>query len=258
MTIRMTATRSALLAAFLSASLVLPGCYKAEAEKEKTRANTAEEKLKGLEAELSKAKSDIQAAAMRAQQAEAQFRTISSGATLVTMVDGQPIGTDTIRFNGSSFVRHGERRRSNGSVQFDNGRLADGAFTMNRDNGKKWFEGAVRMSRPEGEWIWYDRADKVQARTSRWTRLDDRQVEIRWPDLVRKVEHYIKKRRELWDFEGVRIHLDSVAGLGNFLEFEGVVDSSGDPTRVRGTVEHLIGQFRPVLGEPVSGSYADM
>ena len=87
------------------------------------------------------------------------------------------------------------------------------------------------------EWIWYDRADKVQARTSRWTRLDDRQVEIRWPDLVRKVEHYIKKRRELWDFEGVRIHLDSVAGLGNFLEFEGVVDSSG---------------------EPVSGSYADM
>jgi hypothetical protein len=37
-----------------------------------------------------------------------------------------------------------------------------------------------------------------------------------------------------------------------------VVDSSGDPTRVRGTVEHLIGQFRPVLGEPVSGSYADM
>jgi adenylate cyclase class IV len=108
------------------------------------------------------------------------------------------------------------------------------------------------------EWIWYDRADKVQARTSRWTRLDDRQVEVRWPNLVRKVEHYIKKRRELWDFEGVRIHLDSVAGLGNFLEFEGVVDSSGDPTRVRGTVEHLIGQFRPVLGEPVSGSYADM
>lgn len=108
------------------------------------------------------------------------------------------------------------------------------------------------------EWIWYDRADKVQARTSRWTRLDDRQVEIRWPDLVRKVEHYIKKRRELWDFEGVRIHLDSVAGLGNFLEFEGVVPTGGDAGPVRDTVEELIGRFRPVLGEAVSVSYADM
>jgi adenylate cyclase class IV len=108
------------------------------------------------------------------------------------------------------------------------------------------------------EWIWYARRDKVQARTSLWTRLDDRQVEVRWPNLGRKIEHFIKKRRELWDYEGVRIHLDSVAGLGNFLEFEGVVDSSGDPTRVRETVEELIGLFRPVLGEPVSVSYADM
>ena len=108
------------------------------------------------------------------------------------------------------------------------------------------------------EWIWYARSDKVQARASLWTRLDDRQVEVRWPNLGRKIEHFIKKRRELWDYKGVRIHLDSVLGLGNFLEFEGVVDSSGDPTRVRETVEELIGLFRPVLGEPVSVSYADM
>jgi adenylate cyclase class IV len=108
------------------------------------------------------------------------------------------------------------------------------------------------------EWIWYARSDKVQARTSLWTRLDDRQVEVRWPNLVRKVKHFIKKRRELWDYEGVRIHIDSVLGLGNFVEFEGVVDSSGDPTRVRGTVEELIRVFKPVLGEPVSVSYADM
>jgi len=108
------------------------------------------------------------------------------------------------------------------------------------------------------EWIWYARSDKVQARASLWTRLDDRQVEVRWPNLGRKIEHFIKKRRELWDYEGVRIHIDSVLGLGNFLEFEGVVDSSGDPTRVRETVEELIRVFKPVLGEPVSVSYADM
>ena len=109
----------------------------------------------------------------------------------------------------------------------------------------------------ELERIWY-RDWLYAGRASLWTRLDDRQVEVRWPNLGRKIEHFIKKRRELWDYEGVRIHLDSVLGLGNFLEFEGVVDSSGDPTRVRETVEELIGLFRPVLGEPVSVSYADM
>ena len=67
-----------------------------------------------------------------------------------------------------------------------------------------------------------------------------------------------KKQRENIEIIQNSGEFDSVAGLGNFLEFEGVVDSSGDPTRVRGTVEHLIGQFRPILGEPVSGSYADM
>lgn len=108
------------------------------------------------------------------------------------------------------------------------------------------------------EWIWYARGDRTQARPSLWTRLDDRQIEVRWPNLGRRVERFIKKRRELWDFDGVRIHLDSVAGLGTFLELEGVVDVSGDPARVRETVEALIGHFRPVLGEAVRGSYADM
>jgi hypothetical protein len=170
-----TALRTTALALLLASGLALGGCYKADMEKEKARANAAEEKIKGLESELAKAKGDLQAAAMRAQQAEAQFRTVSTGAVLVTLVDGQPAGTDTIRFNGTSFVRHGERRRSNGSIQFDNGRLADGPFTMNRDNGKKWFEGAVRNSRPDGEWIWYNRDGQPSTRET-WR--DGKVVEV--------------------------------------------------------------------------------
>lgn len=156
--------KTAVMTALLCAGLAMPGCYKAEAEAQKTRANQAEERIKSLEAELNTAKSGAQAAAGKAQQAEATLRSMATGAVLVTMVDGQPIGTDTIRFNGSSFVRHGERRRGNGSVQFDNGKVADGPMTANRDNGKKWFEGAVKNSRPDGEWIWYDRDGKASTR----------------------------------------------------------------------------------------------
>ncbi len=113
--------------------------------------------------------------------------------------------------------------------------------------------GAVR-----DEWLWYDRPDRTNARASRWTRLDDAQVEVRFPGLDRKSTRVIVKRRELWRAENVRIHLDAVAGLGNYFELEGIVGISDDPAETRLKVQTLIDQFRPALGEPVSGSYADL
>jgi len=169
------AMKSALLTVVVCAGLAMPGCYKAEAEAQKTRANQADERIKSLEAELNTAKGSAQAAMSKSQQAEATLRSMATGAVLVTLVNGQPVGTDTIRFNGSSFVRHGERRRSNGSVQFDNGKVADGPMTANRDSGKKWFEGAVKNSRPDGEWVWYDRDGKA---TTRETWRDGRLAEV--------------------------------------------------------------------------------
>jgi adenylate cyclase class IV len=107
-------------------------------------------------------------------------------------------------------------------------------------------------------WIWYDRADRMNARSSRWTPLDDAQVAVRWPGLDRTVVKVIVKRRELWIVENVRIHLDSVAGLGQYFELEGVVGIADDPAETKLKVETLIEKFRPTLGEPVSGSYADL
>ena len=108
------------------------------------------------------------------------------------------------------------------------------------------------------EWIWYDRADRTNARPSRWTRLDDTQVAVRWPKLERRVARVIVKRRELWKAENVRVHLDAVAGLGNYFELEGIVGIGDDPAETRLKVGTLIDKFRPALGEPVSGSYADL
>lgn len=107
-------------------------------------------------------------------------------------------------------------------------------------------------------WIWYDRADRVGVRASRWTELDDAQVDVRWAGLDRRVVKVIVKRRELWRLENVRIHLDAVAGLGSYLEFEGIVGIGDAADETRRKVETLVEKFRPALGEPVSGSYADL
>jgi adenylate cyclase class IV len=108
------------------------------------------------------------------------------------------------------------------------------------------------------EWIWYDRPDRTAARATSWTRLDDRQVAVRWPALECRVARTIVKRREVWKFENIRVHLDAVAGLGNYFELEGVVGMGDDPAATRARVGRMIDQFRPALGEPVSGSYADL
>ena len=107
-------------------------------------------------------------------------------------------------------------------------------------------------------WIWYDRPDRTGPRASRWTSLDDRQVEVRWPGLDRTVARLIIKRREVWSVENIRIHLDAVAGLGNYLELHGIVDHTADPGETRLKVTSLMEQFRPALGEPVSGSYSEL
>lgn len=120
-----------------------------------------------------------------------------------------------------------------------------------------------RTERVEGgavtvRWIWYDRPDRTVARPSIWTELDDRQVAVRWPQLDRTVSKLIVKRRELWKIENVRIHLDTVAGLGNYFELEGVCGPSDDPAETTLKVETLVEKFRPALGEFVSAGYAEL
>lgn len=116
----------------------------------------------------------------------------------------------------------------------------------------------VPQAAPRVAWIWYERADRTAPRASLWTELDDAQVAVRWPELDRSIVKVIVKRRELWLLENVRIHLDAVAGLGAYFELEGVMGAADDPAETKLKVETLIEKFRPALGEPVSGSYADL
>jgi outer membrane murein-binding lipoprotein Lpp len=171
-------SRVLLIAGLTLGVTTLTGCNKAELDKQTARANSAEDKVKSLEAENTKLKSDLQTQTSRAQTAEGKLTSFAtSGSVLVTMIDGKVEGRDGIRYDGGSqvFVRHGSRERSNGTIRFENGKLADGPFSMNRDNGKAWFVGAIKNSRPDGEWIWNDRDGKPE---NKETWKDGKLVEV--------------------------------------------------------------------------------
>lgn len=68
----------------------------------------------------------------------------------------------------------------------------------------------------------------------------------------------VRKRREIFLVDNVRIHLDEVDGLGTFLEFEAVLGPNIDDRRGQEQVAELREAFGIRSGDLLEGSYADM
>ena len=67
----------------------------------------------------------------------------------------------------------------------------------------------------------------------------------------------IEKTRQVWLWENVRIHLDDVVGLGQFVELEAVTDEQGvEESRER--VETLMRALEIGPDQLIEGSYSDM
>jgi hypothetical protein len=158
--------RLAPLAAGLLAAtvLTLTGCYKSQYEGEKTRAADLDKRSKELQTQLDAAKSELASVTGRVQTLESQLSGIRSGGTLVAFIDGKPAGRESIRWDGTQWVRHGECVRAGGVVNFENGRLADQTLFMNQPSGRPWFTGGVKFGKPDGEWIWFDTDGKPHMR----------------------------------------------------------------------------------------------
>ncbi|TDJ57013.1 MAG: CYTH domain-containing protein [Planctomycetota bacterium] len=108
------------------------------------------------------------------------------------------------------------------------------------------------------EWIFYHRRDIVRPRMCDYAILSDAQARRRWGTLNLKEWVRVVKRRELWLLDNVRIHLDEVEQIGNFLEFEAVVDSDHDTRSCHESIKHLRAVFHITMGEPVGPSYSDL
>jgi cytidine deaminase len=68
----------------------------------------------------------------------------------------------------------------------------------------------------------------------------------------------VSKRRRLFLWQGVRIHLDEVEGLGTFIELEAVLPDAGDLAEAREKVDQLRDELRISEDDLVAGGYADL
>jgi homotetrameric cytidine deaminase len=68
----------------------------------------------------------------------------------------------------------------------------------------------------------------------------------------------VDKRRRLLLWDGVRIHLDEVDGLGSFLELEAVAPEGSDLSAQRDKVERLRGELGVDDGNLVATGYSDL
>jgi predicted adenylyl cyclase CyaB len=108
--------------------------------------------------------------------------------------------------------------------------------------------------------ISYERPDLASDKESRY-----RLVEVPDPTALRValesvlgITVVVSKSRRLFIHERVRIHLDRVEGLGDFIEFEAVAADGEDPARFT----LLLASMRESLGirdeDLLRGSYSDL
>lgn len=108
------------------------------------------------------------------------------------------------------------------------------------------------------EWIFYQRPHQAAPKVSQFELFSHEQAAERFGAAELPVWLTVRKTRELWMIGNVRIHLDAVEGLGNFLEFEALVSRDCPVEACHARVAELREQFRPILGEPIDAGYADM
>jgi homotetrameric cytidine deaminase len=107
--------------------------------------------------------------------------------------------------------------------------------------------------------IQYDRSDAAEARESRYriAPVQDGGALCEALDAALGTLVVVDKRRRLLLWEGVRIHLDRVEGLGSFLELEGVAPADSDLEPERARVARLAEALGLDEGRILADSYSD-
>ncbi len=108
------------------------------------------------------------------------------------------------------------------------------------------------------EVIYYDRPDRSRPKLSKFEIFSEEQAASRFGSEPLPVWLVVRKQREIWVLGQVRIHLDTVEGLGTFVEFEAIVSPHNNVARCHEEVAHLRRAFGPVLGEALDCSYSDL
>lgn len=124
-------------------------------------------------------------------------------------------------------------------------------------------QGRLKLRQINGlhaELIWYARPDEPSARTSCYHRAPVANPETLKTVLAAAlgVQTVVQKRREIFLWQNVRIHLDEVVSLGQFLEFEAVLRPDQDEMDGQSQLAHLTQMFHLQPEDFVPVSYAEM
>jgi predicted adenylyl cyclase CyaB len=123
--------------------------------------------------------------------------------------------------------------------------------------------GRLKLRVPDdgpAELIWYDRPDLPGPRASHY-----HLVQIQDPSGLESalaaalgVRGKVHKRRELFLWDNVRIHLDDVQGLGEFVEFEAVLRSEEEAVRAEAQLAQLVAALGIRPADQLATAYADL
>ena len=114
--------------------------------------------------------------------------------------------------------------------------------------------------RKEGQLVYYERPDRGGVKDS-LVLLADLPDAAAVLDILRRafpVLAEVRKTREVYRLEGVQVHLDVVAGLGRFIEFEKVVSGEAEETAGRAQLESLARYFQIAADDLLASSYSDL
>ncbi len=108
--------------------------------------------------------------------------------------------------------------------------------------------------------IAYERSDDSAPRESRYRIVevgDDVELEAALAAAL-DIEAVVRKARQLYLWEGVRIHLDRVDGLGSFIELEGVTTADAGFERMEARLADLRRALEIEDADLIGGSYCDL
>jgi len=116
------------------------------------------------------------------------------------------------------------------------------------------------LSKDNGVLIFYNRPDATGPKTSEYF-ISSTQEPHRLLDVLEKSYGScgkVKKTRKLYMIGRTRVHLDQVENLGDFLEFEVVLNDGEDITEGESEAKQLMKAFNISEIDLLSGAYVDM
>jgi adenylate cyclase, class 2 len=123
--------------------------------------------------------------------------------------------------------------------------------------------GRLKLRHEDGagdELIFYRRPDDTSPKLSRYELVPvshGQQLELILEQAL-GIKTVVRKRRQLWRLDNIRIHLDDVEGLGPFIEFEVEVRPGCDVAGCRAQADALLAQLGIRPADLLAGSYSDL